>query len=163
MITFIRVWMCKEYMETGKVLLVVVLFAIGYLIGWLPLLFGTLLFLCALSDMKKKHLVPDVYLAGLWLVVWVGGVNHWLLVAAFSCLFAINAYLAHTKHKPMGWADVLGLPPFLAVMWLYGGVGVVACAVGFLLFDFDARHKGAPLFPFLNAIFWAAVICGLLL
>jgi len=147
------------------------LFIVGYLVGFFALCFGAILFLAGMQDWKK-HEVYDVYTAAMWFLIFLGNINTYVAVASFGCLYFVNALMSYKKKFDvlgyevkghMGWADILGLPPFFAFMLTYGNAGIVACVVGFALFDWKALKVGGPLFPWLMIVLIGTAAAKLLL
>ena len=121
-------------------------------------LFGGLLTYAGLID-ERTHMVPDIFTALMWLAVFVADVNTRLAVGSFAVLYVLAVfYSIWLKKEKMGFADVLGFPPFIAVMVAYGNIGIVAGLIALACFDVIcyARKSGQPAFPWMMAAF-----CGM--
>lgn len=128
-------------------------------------LFGGLLFYSGLHD-ERTHTVPDIYTALMWLAVAVCNVNSRLAILSFAVLYALaTIYSVLLKKEKMGFADVLGFPPFIAAMMVFGDIGIVAGLAAVAIFDVIcyARKAGQPAFPYMMVAFWAATISTLLI
>jgi hypothetical protein len=93
-------------------------------------------------------------------------VNSRLAILSFAVLYALaTIYSVLLKKEKMGFADVLGFPPFIAAMMVFGDIGIVAGLAAVAIFDMIcyARKAGQPAFPYMMAAYWAAAISILLL
>lgn len=139
-----------------------ILLVLGHFIGIFPLLFGGFLTYAAIQDWRK-HEVSNVLLASLWIIAYCAWLDFTILSGSFALLFLIVAIGEMWKKRTlMGWADVLGLPPYFTLMLSYGTIGIASIILALLLFDVSTRKKGGPLFPFLMISFWVTVVFSLL-
>ena len=128
-------------------------------------LFGGLLAYAGLLDARKNE-VPDIFTALMWLAVYVADVNTRLAVGSFAVLYTLAVfYSVLLKKDKMGFADVLGFPPFIAAMMVFGNVGIVAGLTAVAIFDVVCyvRKSGQPAFPYMAAAFWAAAFASVLI
>lgn len=127
----------------------------------LPTLFAALLLGCSYYDWKLKQ-VPDLLTASLWLSLIAPGPNETtaaLLMTSgglFAGFYFMNALaLAAGKKFFLSWADVLGVPPFAAIMAVLLSASPLAIISPILisLLVSGARKEKTPLFPFLVGAF----------
>jgi len=115
----------------------------------------------------KSNMVPDLVSAGIWLAgimaFFVNPIAIFILPLAFGLIFGGCAAIKHlTDIEMMGWADVLTLPPFLAMMGAraadVGSVWLVVFAA--LAFSVPAilAYKDKDKLPLLAWMFGAYVV-----
>lgn len=118
-----------------------------------PAAFSALLLGCAYYDLKFKK-VPDLLTAALWVsLIFLGTSAFTIAGVMFGFLYFMNSVIVALKKRFfLSWADVLGVPPFVAVMVSLSAPPILIITPLILSFLASGLLKEkTPVFPFLAA------------
>lgn len=115
------------------------------------------------SDWKRRE-VDDIVSIAAWTVCWLGGLDLNILIASFLGFWLLSEVAPHLldkkKEKPeekktvFGWADVLMVPPFMAVVsglyeYQFAAILLCGCLVASQMWLKNGKKEHAPMVFFL--------------
>ena len=117
------------------------------------------------TDWKRRE-VDDIVSIAAWTVCWLGGLDLNILIASFLGFWLLSDVLARSKKEIFGWADILMVPPFMAIVsglyeYQFAAILLCGCLVASQMWLKNGKKEHAPRVFFLACAVVIAMVISL--